>query len=39
MMEAVRITETSANFYHTKRHNIPEDINIHSFKRIKVYIM
>jgi hypothetical protein len=39
MMEAVRISETSVNFYHTKRHNIPEDSNIHSFTRIKVYIV
>jgi hypothetical protein len=28
-MEAANTSETSANFYHTKRLNIPEDSHLH----------
>jgi hypothetical protein len=30
MMEAVRTSETSANFYQTTRRNIPEDSHLHT---------
>jgi hypothetical protein len=29
MVEAVSISETSVNFYHTTRRNIPEDSHLH----------
>jgi hypothetical protein len=36
MMEAERTSETSANFYHTIRRNIPEDGHFHTRRRQKL---
>jgi membrane-bound lytic murein transglycosylase MltF len=33
MMEAVRSSETSVNFYQTTRRNIPEDSHLHTRRR------
>jgi hypothetical protein len=33
MMEAARTSETSVNFYHTTRRNIPEDSHLHTRRR------
>jgi hypothetical protein len=33
MMEAISTSETSADFYQTTRHNIPDDSNLYSSRR------
>jgi cell division protein FtsL len=33
MMEVVSTSETSVNFYHTARRNIPEDSHLHTGRR------
>jgi hypothetical protein len=41
IMEAVSTSETSVNFYHTTRHNNPEDSHLHTRRRenLKSYII
>jgi hypothetical protein len=33
MMEAASTSETSVNFYQSKRHNIPQDSHLHARRR------
>jgi hypothetical protein len=41
MMEAASISETSVNFYHTTRRNIPQDTHLHTRRRynLKYYLV